>query len=174
MSSASTIMDESGSASTEANKQRQSNLQRIQNRKQALRSWPLDKKLEKLAIYSTCKANTDCKCNGKLKASSLTCNPMAYLDLQRPSMLWKLEHFSGVWIFFRGFLYVKKNTFSQALSLERTCIGKAWLTIRQAFKIWYMKKGSLWVLKMSLKCGKMPTNLYTKSKSFYGSENDLR
>ena len=50
----------------EANRQRQSNLQRIQQRKQAVRCWPLDKKLEKLAIYSSCKAAEDCKCNGKL------------------------------------------------------------------------------------------------------------
>ena len=48
----------------EANRQRQSNLQRIQQRKQAVRCWPLDKKLEKLAIYSSCKAGEDCKCNG--------------------------------------------------------------------------------------------------------------
>ena len=53
------------SASSEANKQRQSNLQRIQQRKQALRCWPLDKKLEKLAIYSSCRADPDCKCNGE-------------------------------------------------------------------------------------------------------------
>ena len=36
------------------NKQRQSNLQRIRQRKQAVREWPTDKKLEKLAIYSSC------------------------------------------------------------------------------------------------------------------------
>lgn len=53
------------SASSDANRQRQSNLQRIQQRKQALRSWPIDKKLEKLAIYSSCKADNECKCNGK-------------------------------------------------------------------------------------------------------------
>ncbi len=75
MSSASSntasMMDESVSASTEANKQRQSNLQRIQNRKQTLRNWPLEKKLEKLAIYSTCKADTDCNCNGKIMAGEM-------------------------------------------------------------------------------------------------------
>ena len=53
------------SKEAEANRQRQSNLQRIQQRKQAVRCWPLDKKLEKLAIYSSCKASEDCKCNGK-------------------------------------------------------------------------------------------------------------
>jgi len=52
------------SKEAEANRQRQSNLQRIQQRKQAVRCWPLDKKLEKLAIYSSCKAGEDCKCNG--------------------------------------------------------------------------------------------------------------
>jgi len=52
------------SKEAEANRQRQSNLQRIQQRKQAVRCWPLDKKLEKLAIYSSCKASEDCKCNG--------------------------------------------------------------------------------------------------------------
>ena len=47
-----------------ANRQRQSNLQRIQQRKQAVRGWPIDKKLEKLAIYSSCKVGDECKCNG--------------------------------------------------------------------------------------------------------------
>ena len=54
------------SKEAEANRQRQSNLQRIQQRKQAVRCWPLDKKLEKLAIYSSCKAGEDCKCNGNV------------------------------------------------------------------------------------------------------------
>jgi len=48
----------------DSNKQRQSNLQRIQQRKQSVREWPLDKKMEKLAIYSSCKADESCKCNG--------------------------------------------------------------------------------------------------------------
>jgi len=47
-----------------APQQRQSNLQRIQQRKAAVKSWPLDKKLEKLAIYSACKGDASCKCNG--------------------------------------------------------------------------------------------------------------
>ena len=47
-----------------APQQRQSNLQRIQQRKAAVKSWPLDKKLEKLAIYSACKGDATCKCNG--------------------------------------------------------------------------------------------------------------
>ena len=49
-----------------APQQRQSNLQRIQQRKAAVKSWPLDKKLEKLAIYSACKGDATCKCNGKV------------------------------------------------------------------------------------------------------------
>ena len=58
------------SKEAEANRQRQSNLQRIQQRKQAVRMWPQDKKLEKLAIYSSCKAlggsPDPCRCNGTL------------------------------------------------------------------------------------------------------------
>jgi len=53
-----------GESREDGNKQRQSNLQRIQQRKQAVREWPADKKLEKLAIYSSCKADPSCKCNG--------------------------------------------------------------------------------------------------------------
>ena len=48
----------------ESNKQRQSNLQRIQQGKQSVMEWPVDKKLEKLAMYSSCKADATCKCNG--------------------------------------------------------------------------------------------------------------
>ena len=47
--------------------QRKSNLQRIQQRKAAVRQWPMDKKVEKLAIYSSCKDNSasaECKCSG--------------------------------------------------------------------------------------------------------------
>lgn len=64
-----TVSKESKEA--EANRQRQSNLQRIQQRKQAVRMWPQDKKLEKLAIYSSCKSVISgtsgpdpCRCNG--------------------------------------------------------------------------------------------------------------
>ncbi|PSN51157.1 Histone acetyltransferase KAT2A [Blattella germanica] len=42
---------------------RQSNLQRIQQRKQQVYNWPHNKKLLKLAIYSACQAD-ECKCNG--------------------------------------------------------------------------------------------------------------
>jgi histone acetyltransferase len=52
------------SGSGESTQQRKSNLQRIQQRKQAVRCWPQDKKLEKLAIYSSCKVDDECKCNG--------------------------------------------------------------------------------------------------------------
>ena len=41
-----------GEGKEDSNKQRQSNLQRIQQRKQSVREWPVDRKLEKLAIYS--------------------------------------------------------------------------------------------------------------------------
>lgn len=51
-------------ASGSQGQQRKSNLQRIQMRKAAVRCWPQDKKLEKLAIYSSCKDNEECKCNG--------------------------------------------------------------------------------------------------------------
>lgn len=41
----------------------QSNLQRIQQRKQQVYNWPHSKKLLKLAIYSACQIE-DCKCGG--------------------------------------------------------------------------------------------------------------
>ena len=56
--------DSPGDRGEDPNKQRQSNLQRIQQRKQSVREWPKDKKLEKLAIYSSCKEDESCKCNG--------------------------------------------------------------------------------------------------------------
>ena len=59
-SAGSGAVDSSGSQG----QQRKSNLQRIQMRKAAVRCWPQDKKLEKLAIYSSCKDNEECKCNG--------------------------------------------------------------------------------------------------------------
>ena len=62
MSSASQSPGES--PGDDPNKQRQSNLQRIQQRKQSVRNWPKEKKLEKLAIYSSCKEDEECKCNG--------------------------------------------------------------------------------------------------------------
>ncbi|XP_069959700.1 histone acetyltransferase KAT2A isoform X1 [Cherax quadricarinatus] len=43
---------------------RVSNVQRIQQKKAQVRAWPRDKKLEKLAIYSSCRADENCRCNG--------------------------------------------------------------------------------------------------------------
>ncbi|KAG6440336.1 hypothetical protein O3G_MSEX001186 [Manduca sexta] len=48
---------------TEGQASRQSNLQRIQQRKQQVYNWPHNKKLLKLAIYSACQT-PDCNCNG--------------------------------------------------------------------------------------------------------------
>ncbi len=77
---ASTAPSASSAAGGGGNQQRKSNLQRIQQRKQAVRGWPQDKKIEKLAIYSSCRYGADdaeaapsdaasgratgCKCNG--------------------------------------------------------------------------------------------------------------
>jgi len=46
------------------NQQPLSNLKRIQQRKKLVRGWMTEKKMEKLAIYSSCKEDEDCKCNG--------------------------------------------------------------------------------------------------------------
>ena len=46
--------------------QQQGNLQRIQQRKAEMKRWPLDRKLIKLAIYSDCNSDANCKCKGKL------------------------------------------------------------------------------------------------------------
>ena len=54
----------SDAAKEDALRQKQSNLQRIQMRKQAVRAWPREKKVEKLGVYSSCKADESCKCNG--------------------------------------------------------------------------------------------------------------
>ena len=45
--------------------QQQSNLQRIQQLKAEIKKWPLDRKLIKLAIYSACNSDVNCKCKGK-------------------------------------------------------------------------------------------------------------
>ncbi|XP_004922629.1 histone acetyltransferase KAT2A [Bombyx mandarina] len=50
-------------AGSEGQASRQSNLQRIQQRKQQVFNWPHNKKLLKLAIYSACQT-PDCNCNG--------------------------------------------------------------------------------------------------------------
>merc|ERR1711971_779002 len=40
------------------------NVKRFQQRKHAVRGWSVEKKLEKLAVYSNCKEDASCKCNG--------------------------------------------------------------------------------------------------------------
>lgn len=50
-------------AGSEGQASRQSNLQRIQQRKQQVYGWPHNKKLLKLAIYSECQT-PECNCNG--------------------------------------------------------------------------------------------------------------
>lgn len=65
---------------TDAN--RQGNLQRIAQKKAQVRNWPRTKKLEKLAIYSSCKAEDVCKCNG-WKNPNQQPNP-ARLDVSQP------------------------------------------------------------------------------------------
>ncbi|CAH3176186.1 unnamed protein product [Porites lobata] len=40
------------------------NLQRIAQRKAQIKTYPVRKKLEKLGVYSSCKAEESCKCNG--------------------------------------------------------------------------------------------------------------
>lgn len=43
---------------------RPANLQRIAQRKAQIKTYPIRKKLEKLGVYSSCKAEDSCKCNG--------------------------------------------------------------------------------------------------------------
>ncbi|WAR26077.1 KAT2A-like protein, partial [Mya arenaria] len=50
-------------ANTTGEMSRPNNLQRIAHKKSLVRSYPRSKKLEKLAVYSSCKTET-CKCNG--------------------------------------------------------------------------------------------------------------
>ncbi|XP_023216584.1 histone acetyltransferase KAT2A [Centruroides vittatus] len=66
-----TSANEDVSGSTQSNSQsgsgesnRQNNLQRIAQKKAQVKNWPRSKKLEKLAIYSSCTAEDGCKCNG--------------------------------------------------------------------------------------------------------------
>ena len=46
--------------------QQESNLKRIQQFKAEMKRWSLDRKLIKLAIYSACNSDANCKCKGKL------------------------------------------------------------------------------------------------------------
>lgn len=61
---------------------RQNNLQRITLKKNQVRNWPRTKKLEKLAVYSSCKAEDGCKCNG-WKNPNAPANPPR-LDVSQP------------------------------------------------------------------------------------------
>ena len=45
--------------------QQRTNLQRIKQRKAEMKNWPLDRKLIKLAMYSACNSDANCKCKGK-------------------------------------------------------------------------------------------------------------
>jgi len=53
-----------GSSSSTFGTLRLNNMQKIQLRKQQVQEWTNSRKLEKLAIYSSCKAEDSCKCNG--------------------------------------------------------------------------------------------------------------
>ncbi|CAH4034884.1 histone acetyltransferase KAT2A isoform X1 [Pieris brassicae] len=69
-------------ASSEGQASRQSNLQRIQQRKLQVYNWPHNKKLLKLAIYSACQT-PECNCNGwKTPAAQQTVRPNARTDNQ--------------------------------------------------------------------------------------------
>ncbi|CAG2112377.1 unnamed protein product [Medioppia subpectinata] len=62
---ASTSSASSTSSTTEPSIQQKNNLQRIALKKHQLKTWTRSKKLEKLAVYSQCRANDNtCKCNG--------------------------------------------------------------------------------------------------------------
>ncbi|XP_054164345.1 histone acetyltransferase KAT2A-like [Oppia nitens] len=55
----------SSSTTSETSVQLKNNLQRIALKKQQLKTWTRSKKLEKLGVYSQCRANDNtCKCNG--------------------------------------------------------------------------------------------------------------
>ncbi|GAB6030513.1 Histone acetyltransferase kat2b [Chamberlinius hualienensis] len=69
---------------TPADGSRQSNLMRIVQKKTHIRSWPKTKKLEKLAVYSSCKGeDTTCNCNG-WKNPNQPANNVTRLDLVSP------------------------------------------------------------------------------------------
>lgn len=63
---------------------RQNNLQRIALKKAQVRSWSRNKKLEKLAVYSACKAEDGCKCNGWKNPNPPTNPP--HIDTLQPSV----------------------------------------------------------------------------------------
>ncbi|XP_038218965.1 histone acetyltransferase KAT2A isoform X1 [Zerene cesonia] len=69
-------------ASSEGQASRQSNLQRIQQRKLQVYNWPHNKKLLKLAIYSACQT-PECNCNGwKTPVAQQTARPNTRTDNQ--------------------------------------------------------------------------------------------
>lgn len=65
----------STSAQNNVESSRQNNLQRIAQKKAHVKSWPRSKKLEKLAVYSSCKAEDGCKCNGWKNPNQLPAPP---------------------------------------------------------------------------------------------------
>lgn len=56
-------MEDQQNQTPDSTSQKQSNLLRIQQRKQQVYNWPNHKKLLKLAVYSACQAE-DCSCTG--------------------------------------------------------------------------------------------------------------
>ncbi|XP_067868036.1 histone acetyltransferase KAT2B isoform X2 [Heterodontus francisci] len=58
------VVAESGRSAGTGSQQQQQRRERIALRKVQLRSYPRTKKLEKLGVYSACKAEESCKCNG--------------------------------------------------------------------------------------------------------------
>ncbi len=59
------MSESNASTSTEPQNQQKNNLQRIALKKHQLKTWQRNKKLEKLAVYSQCRADQhNCKCNG--------------------------------------------------------------------------------------------------------------
>ncbi|XP_061430009.1 histone acetyltransferase KAT2B isoform X1 [Lethenteron reissneri] len=64
VASAETAPKKAGSAVGPVEMSRAENLQRIAQRKAQVRGYAHSKKLEKLGVYSACKADDSCKCNG--------------------------------------------------------------------------------------------------------------
>ncbi|KAK2146841.1 hypothetical protein LSH36_582g02006 [Paralvinella palmiformis] len=69
-------------ASSVADSSRPNNVQRIAQRKQQIRSFPRNRKLEKLAVYSSCK-HEGCKCNGWKTPNPLPTTP-SRVDVSQP------------------------------------------------------------------------------------------
>lgn len=64
-SNASTSSSVTTTSTAEPSSNQRNNLQRIALKKHQLKAWSRNKKLEKLAIYSQCRADhSQCKCNG--------------------------------------------------------------------------------------------------------------